>query len=88
MRVADRYGAGVPLDVVGERGPEAIVPLTSHYGADFARMVGEEAAKYMGGPTYILQIGDIEYNTDAAMDAAIDHWFRVAARRAGQYGIG
>lgn len=88
VRVADRYGAGVPLDVVGERGPEAIVPLTSHYGADFARMVGEEAAKYMGGPTYILQIGDIEYNTDAAMDAAIDHWFRVAARRAGQYGIG
>ncbi len=37
--------------------------------------------------TYILQIGDIEYNTDEAMREAIDHWFEVAARRAGQYGI-
>ena len=37
--------------------------------------------------TYILQIGDIEYNTDKAMQEAIDHWFEVAARRAGQYGI-
>ena len=87
VRVADRWGEGVPLDVVGERGPEAIVPLSSRYGKDFARMMGQEASKYMGGPTYILQIGDIQYNTDKAMDEAIDHWFSVAARKAGQYGI-
>lgn len=48
VRIADRYGEGVPLDVVGERGPEAIVPLTSHYGRDFAQMMGEEASKHMG----------------------------------------
>jgi phage-related protein len=87
VRVADRWGEGVPLDVVGERGPEAIVPLSSRYGKDFARMMGQEASKYMSGPTYILQIGDIQYNTDKAMDEAIDHWFSVAARKAGQYGI-
>lgn len=87
VRVASRWGEGVPLDVVGERGPEAIVPLTSRYGSDFARMMGQEASKYLGGPTYILQIGDIQYNTDKAMDEAIDHWFSVAARKAGQYGI-
>lgn len=49
VKIADRYGEGVPLDVVGERGPEAIVPLTSHYGKDFAQMMGKEAAKVMGG---------------------------------------
>lgn len=49
VRVADRWGEGVPLDVVGERGPEAIVPLTSRYGKDFARMMGAEAGKYLSG---------------------------------------
>lgn len=51
--VANNPGAGVDLDVVkditGEAGPEAIVPLTSHYGKDFAQMMGKEAAKVMGG---------------------------------------
>lgn len=90
IKVANRWGQGVPLDVehrVGERGAEAIVPLTSRYGGDFARLMGQEAAKYMGGPSYHLHIGNIEYNTDEAMDKAIDNWFAVAARRAGQYGI-
>lgn len=49
VRIADRWGEGVPLDVVGERGPEAIVPLTSRYGKDFARMMGAEAGKYLSG---------------------------------------
>lgn len=49
IRIADRWGEGEPLDVVGERGPEAIVPLTSRYGGDFARMMGKEAARYIGG---------------------------------------
>ena len=59
VRVADRYGEGVPLDVVGERGPEAIVPLRSHYGKDFARMMGEEAGKYMGNGDINIYL---EYN--------------------------
>lgn len=88
IMVANNPGPGVPLDIVGEAGPEAIVPLTSRYGKTFAQMMGQEAARYMGGPTYILQIGDVQYNTDKAMDEAIDNWFKVAARRAGQYGIG
>lgn len=86
--VANNPVQGVPLDIVGEAGPEAIVPLTSRYGKTFAKMMGQEASRYMGGNVYILQIGDIQYNTDKAMDEAIDNWFAVAARRAGQYGIG
>lgn len=49
FNIASRYGEGVPLDYVGEKGPEAIVPLKSPYGTDFARMMGKEAAKYVGG---------------------------------------
>lgn len=49
IMVANRYTEGVPLDIVGEAGPEAIVPLTSHYGHDFARIMGQEAGKYIGG---------------------------------------
>jgi phage-related protein len=56
VRVADRYGEGEPLDIVGERGPEAIVPLTSHYGKDFAQMMGREAAKEMGGGRPVVNI--------------------------------
>ena len=52
IKVADRWGQGVPLNIehrAGERGAEAIVPLTSRYGGEFARLMGEEAAKHMGG---------------------------------------
>lgn len=49
IMVANRYTEGVPLDIVGEAGPEAIVPLTSHYGHEFARIMGAEAGKYIGG---------------------------------------
>lgn len=49
IMVANRYTDGVPLDIVGEAGPEAIVPLTSHYGHEFARIMGQEAGKYIGG---------------------------------------
>ena len=64
VRVADRYGAGVPLDVVGERGPEAIVPLTSRYGKDFARMMGQWAGEYISsnqGPSTSIYM---EYNAN------------------------
>jgi hypothetical protein len=49
LNIASRFGEGVPLDYVGEKGPEAIVPLKSPYGTDFARIMGKEAAKYVGG---------------------------------------
>lgn len=49
IMVANRYTEGVPLDIVGEAGPEAIVPLTSRYGHEFARIMGMEAGKYIGG---------------------------------------
>ena len=49
IMVANRYTKGVPLDIVGEAGPEAIVPLTSRYGHEFARIMGMEAGKYIGG---------------------------------------
>jgi hypothetical protein len=65
VKIADRYGAGVPLDVVGERGPEAIVPLTSRYGKDFATMMGAEAAKVMGGGNTI----NVNLYYDAGSDA-------------------
>lgn len=48
IMVANRYTKGVPLDIVGEAGPEAIVPLTSRYGHEFARIMGAEAGKYIG----------------------------------------
>lgn len=68
IRIADRFGPGVSIagDVrAGERGAEAIVPLTSRYGGDFARMMGQEASKYMGGgPTINIYL---DYN--AGQDA-------------------
>lgn len=78
IRIADRYGEGVPLDVVGERGPEAIVPLTSHYGRDFAQMMGAEAGKYLshalsGGNSYNLYYS----GEQSALDIFDDLTFRM-----------
>lgn len=61
IKIADRFGAGVPFggaqDRYGEKGPEALIPLTSRYGGDFARMMGEAAAKSMGGgDTYNINL--------------------------------
>ena len=78
IQIADRYGEGVPLDVVGERGPEAIVPLTSRYGKDFARMMGAEAGKYLsgsigGGSSYNLYYS----GEQSALDIFDDLTFRM-----------
>lgn len=78
IKIANRFGAGVPLDVVGERGPEAIVPLTSRYGKDFARMMGAEAGKYLAG----LSSGGNQYNLyysgeQSALDMFDDLTFRM-----------
>lgn len=73
VKVANNYGDGVPLDIVGERGPEAIVPLKSPYGNDFARLMGMEAAKYVGGKPSVniyLNYNDHEDATQLVEDIA------------------
>lgn len=63
--VANNPGPGVPLDIVGEAGPEAIVPLTSRYGKEFAQMMGREAGKFMGSGSSV----NIYLSYDASTDA-------------------
>lgn len=52
----------VPLDIVGEDGAEAIVPLTNRkYSQPFADVIAEGVARRMGaGDTNIYYIGDIK----------------------------
>lgn len=48
--IANRPGAGVPLDIVGEAGAEAIVPLTNRkYSRPFARTIAEQMKQTGGG---------------------------------------
>ena len=48
--IANRPGAGVPLDIVGEAGAEAIVPLTNRkYSRPFARTIAEQMKQVSGG---------------------------------------
>lgn len=50
-------GAGYPLDLVGEKGAEAIVPLTNkRYALPFVRMIAEETVKQgaTGGPNIYI----------------------------------
>ena len=63
--IVNNPGAGVPLDIVGEAGAEAIVPLTNkRYSKPFARTIaeqmGETGVKLGGGNTYVLNINGIE----------------------------
>ena len=63
--IVNNPGAGVPLDIVGEAGAEAIVPLTNRkYSKPFARTIAEQmgsvGVKLNGGDTYILNINGIE----------------------------
>lgn len=63
--IVNNPGAGIPLDIVGEAGAEAIVPLTNRkYSKPFARTIaeqmGEVGVKLNGGDTYILNINGVE----------------------------
>ncbi len=50
--IVNNYGAGVPLDIVGEDGAEAIVPLTNkRYVTPFARTVAEQMGEVGGSGT-------------------------------------
>ena len=55
----------VPLDIVGEAGAEAIVPLTNRrYAMPFVSMIADETAKKMGGTnTYNLYIDGKSYGS-------------------------
>lgn len=53
--IVNRPGPGVPLDVVGEDGAEAIIPLTNkRYVTPFARAVAEQMAEVGGGGADML----------------------------------
>ena len=64
--IANRYGRGVPLDIVGEDGAEAIIPLTNkRYVRPFADTVAEQMLSRMG------DFGGVTVNLsyDASSDA-------------------
>lgn len=81
IRIADRFGPGVSIagDVrAGERGAEAIVPLTSRYGGEFARIMGQEAGKYIGGMSRGGNSYNLYYNGEqTALDMFNDLTFRM-----------
>lgn len=64
--IANRPGAGVPLDIVGEAGAEAIVPLTNRkYSRPFARTIAEQM-KYVGGGVSSQVVNNYTLNIDGS----------------------
>ena len=64
--IANRPGAGVPLDIVGEAGAEAIVPLTNRkYSRPFARTIAEQM-KQVGGGVSSQVVNNYTLNIDGS----------------------
>nr|DAU20942.1 MAG TPA: minor tail protein [Caudoviricetes sp.] len=64
--IANRPGDGVPLDIVGEAGAEAIVPLTNHkYSRPFARTIAEQM-KQVGGGVSAQVVNNYTLNIDGS----------------------
>lgn len=64
--IANRPGAGVPLDIVGEAGAEAIVPLTNRkYSRPFARTIAEQM-KDVGGGVSTQVVNNYTLNIDGS----------------------
>lgn len=64
--IANRPGAGVPLDIVGEAGAEAIVPLTNRkYSRPFARTIAEQM-KQVGGGVSAQVVNNYTLNIDGS----------------------
>ena len=64
--IANRPGAGVPLDIVGEAGAEAIVPLTNRkYSRPFARTIAEQM-KDVGGGVSTQIVNNYTLNIDGS----------------------
>jgi len=66
----------VPLDIVGEDGAEAIVPLTNRkYSLPFAKTLADQMESF-GDVVYNIRIGDITYNDDSAIGAATKNYIQ------------
>lgn len=64
--IANRPGAGVPLDIVGEAGAEAIVPLTNRkYSRPFARTIAEQM-KQVGDGVSTQVVNNYTLNIDGS----------------------
>lgn len=64
--IANRPGVGVPLDIVGEAGAEAIVPLTNRkYSRPFARTIAEQM-KQVGGGVSSQVVNNYTLNIDGS----------------------
>lgn len=64
--IANRPGAGVPLDIAGEAGAEAIVPLTNRkYSRPFARTIAEQM-KQVGGGVSTQVVNNYTLNIDGS----------------------
>lgn len=64
--IANRPGAGVPLDIVGEAGAEAIVPLTNRkYSRPFARTIAEQM-KNVGDGVSTQVVNNYTLNIDGS----------------------
>ena len=72
----------IPLDIVGEAGAEAIVPLTNkRYAQPFVDMISEGIAGTLprGGDTYI--IGDLSYLPGSEVSRHVEAIFDEARRK-------
>ena len=64
--IVNRPGAGVPLDIAGEAGAEAIVPLTNRkYSRPFARTIAEQM-KQVGGGVSAQVVNNYTLNIDGS----------------------
>jgi hypothetical protein len=71
----------MPLDIVGEAGAEAIVPLTNkRYSLPFAKTIAEQMGG-AGGTAYNVYIDSDALATDAKISAAIDGLVSAVQRR-------
>ena len=73
----------MPLDIVGEAGAEAIVPLTNkRYSLPFAKTIAEQMGAHATGTAYNVYIDSDALATDAKISAAIDGLVSAVQRRA------
>ena len=76
----------VPLDIVGEDGAEAIVPLTNRrYSQPFADIIAEGVAKRSGGVTVNQTFNTKVVRSDEDLYVAAPILYRSAMREVGRY---
>lgn len=79
---------GYPLDLVGEAGAEAIVPLTNRrYSQPFIDLLADGIEGRVGGTSYTLYINDAKVNDDQAIhDKFLDLMYELSRRAEMQRG--